>query len=862
MREKFAEYERMEKTPGNDPASSPQGENGGRLKFSSIVEAAEAAADSMPWREDPAPAAGPIVAQERPRARRQRPRWSAWGRQMVQATRLAAILFFSSVVIGWPLGKMLAYRELNGGLDGYSPFDGLPIEAFMLATLVPILMVLIGYIMSRQMAMMDAAETIASAARQFMHPDDSARRNVESVGIVVREQMDAMNAGLDDALTRLATVEAMIRQHVEVIETAGVSIEARTSGAVTRIADERARLIDLTENLNQQADAFATAIAEKAQASIESLHSADDFTDRAQTLLEERLSRLENAAQQALVSFNALSEALYAADDSMRTNVQAIDNTAAETRAATERATKASEAAAESAARNAANVGAAAARAAEEARKAAEEAIEATSRNIANVGASAAKASEEAKKAADTAVEAASREAQRASRAAYEAAEREAKRVSETASKILGDVKKSTDDLVARISKDTENAASAANKLSESAQKSAELAAKASGDVAKASAEAQKHAEAALARAEESAQKIDERNKALAEARTALEAENHRLESLIEEQRKRADRLADAIATQTERLSKLAEAQIREQEASARLAEAQRIAREREEAEKVSAARLAAEQKAEEEKKTAELRATQQKAEAEATAAAEAEAARQQELAQKAEAERMAAKDTQGGVLDLGEAAQKDVTEAKPSRQRLDEMAEDIAQRRKPAAREEQTLDLTDGDKKSAKPSRRDKHKVTWREILDATDDAEPLDLAAASATKPEPGPDGAADAIKIISELQNFTFNLETRLYGEPPVSLRERFERGDRNVFANRLLRLNETDVKRRIRVESGRDKLFERDIHGFLQGFERLLEDATTSETADEDLEEYLSSPLGRVYLLIGATVGYFA
>ena len=858
----------MEKTPGNDPASSSQGENGGRLKFSSIVEAAEAAADSMPWREDPAaPAAAPIVAQERPRARRQRPRWSAWGRQMVQATRLAAILFFSSVVIGWPLGKMLAYRELNGGLDGYSPFDGLPIEAFMLATLVPILMVLIGYIMSRQMAMMDAAETIASAARQFMHPDDSARRNVESVGIVVREQMDAMNAGLDDALTRLATVEAMIRQHVEVIETAGVSIEARTSGAVTRIADERARLIDLTENLNQQADAFATAIAEKAQASIESLHSADDFTDRAQTLLEERLSRLENAAQQALVSFNALSEALYAADDSMRTNVQAIDNTAAETRAATERATKASEAAAESAARNAANVGAAAARAAEEARKAAEEAIEATSRNIANVGASAAKASEEAKKAADTAVEAASREAERASRAAYEAAEREAKRVSETASKILGDVKKSTDDLVARISKDTENAASAANKLSESAQKSAELAAKASGDVAKASAEAQKHAETALARAEESAQKIDERNRALAEARTALEAENHRLESLIEEQRKRADRLADAIATQTERLSKLAEAQIREQEASARLAEAQRIAREREEAEKASAARLAADQKAEEEKKTAELRATQQKAEAEATAAAEA--ARRQELAQKAEAERKAeadrkaAEETQSNVLDLDEAVQKDVAEAKPSRQRLDEMAEDIAQRRKPAAtREEPTLDLTDGDKKPAKASRRDKHKVTWREILDATDDAEPLDLAAASTTKPEPGPDGAADAIKIISELQNFTFNLETRLYGEPPVSLRERFERGDRNVFANRLLRLNETDVKRRIRVESGRDKMFERDIHGFLQGFERLLEDATTSETADEDLEEYLSSPLGRVYLLIGATVGYFA
>jgi hypothetical protein len=115
---------------------------------------------------------------------------------------------------------------------------------------------------------------------------------------------------------------------------------------------------------------------------------------------------------------------------------------------------------------------------------------------------------------------------------------------------------------------------------------------------------------------------------------------------------------------------------------------------------------------------------------------------------------------------------------------------------------------------------------------------------------------------MRIITGLQDFTLDLETRLYGEPPPALLERFERGDRNVFANRLLRLNESDVKRRIRAEGSRDKAFERGIHDFLQGFERLLEDATTSETADEELEQYLSSPLGRVYLLVGATVGYFA
>ena len=195
---------------------------------------------------------------------------------------------------------------------------------------------------------------------------------------------------------------------------------------------------------------------------------------------------------------------------------------------------------------------------------------------------------------------------------------------------------------------------------------------------------------------------------------------------------------------------------------------------------------------------------------------------------------------------------------------RLDELARDIAERRpsKQAKAKEPPLAL--GREEKAEDTKRSKGNLSWREILDAADDSAPLDLGKAAK---ENDADAVArkqaeDAIRIIAQLQDFTHELETRLYGEPPPALQERFDRGDRNVFANRMLRLNEADVKRRIRTESGRDRHFETGVHEFLQGFEHLLEDATTSETADEELEEYLSSPLGRVYLLIGATVGYFA
>lgn len=771
-------------------------------------------------------------------SRRRARRWGAASRQTMLVTRWMAGFFVFAVLVGWPLGKFLAHYRNTGSGEGWSYFGALDLGAFLLGVFVPVLTILVGYVMSRLQQMMGAAEDIATAAKQFIQPNESAADNARSVGLVVREQMDALNVGLDGALNRLASVEAMIRKHVQAIESAGHTVEHHATGAVSRVAEERVRLIELTEHLNTQADAFARAIAEKARASIDSLQSADDLSERAQTQLEERLQRLDGAAGTALQSFNALSSALAQAQESVVGARGALDAAAIETRAASDRAVKAADAAAETAARNAANV-----------------------------GASSLRAAEEAKRAAEAAIETATREAERASRAAYDAAAREAKRVSDSTGKILGDVRRATDDLVGRVSADAEKATAAAQKMSEAARLSSEAAGKASEEISRAAEVSRRDAESALQNAENSAQASQARHVALAEARAALEAENARLESLIDEQRKRADRLADAIAAQTERLAKLAEAQLREQEASARLATQAALKAQEEDAARALAAaerrksedaaqRAQAERRAKEEAD----RASAEQAEAEKSARDQARIEREAADAERREAERRAAEAAaqkptlveramgapeQDGVLDLGKAST--VAPRKGGKQKA-------APSRRPA--DDAPLTLSNGEAPGSRSARRGKDAVSWREILDATDDAEPLDLGKAS------GNVSGGDSIRIIGELQKFTLDLETRLYGEPPPALRERFERGDRNVFANRLLRLNEADVKRRIRTEAERDRAFERSIQEFLQGFERLLEDATTSQTADEDLEEYLSSPLGRVYLLIGAMVGYFA
>ncbi|NNE41781.1 MAG: hypothetical protein HKN14_12790 [Marinicaulis sp.] len=745
-------------------------------------------------------------------------RWNSLSRQVWLAARLVAILVCVSVLLGVPLGNYWAYYEINGTGAGWNIFEAYDFNVLTSAVIIPLSFLLLGYLLSRMATMLQAAESIAVAAQQMTTPDVTAARNAERVGDVMRGQMTALNQGLDGALTRLASVESIIRQHVEAIEIAGDAIEHKATGAVARVADERSRLMELTESLNAHADSFAAAIAERAQASIVALENAEKAPAKYELEFDERLQKLEGAATRAVTSFESLRDALRSTDESMRGASLLIDQAAEHTLKASERATAASNAAAESAAINAANVAASANRAADAAKEAADKAI-ATVRD----------------------------ETEQVAQAAIDAAAERSEQVKSAAVKAVGEMSKTTTDTVEKARKDASEAMKAAAEVSEAAKVSSDAAKEASANVTKASEDARKSSDDALKYTETAAARIEERNRALSEARAALEKENERLENLIEEQRKRADRLADAIASQTQRLTALAEAQLREQEAVASLAV--QTAAEAKKAEEQKA-RIAAEQKAKAERLEAERKKAErlQKEQAVNEKKAAEEAARK-EAAEKENAARKAAKLEDSGKAQNTSAA------------RLNELAETMASRGSRKQNRKRTEPPVEA-KSGAHGDKKLKGDVSWKEILDATDVAEPLDLGRTDKKTPAAARDEAEDAIRIISNLQHFTYDLETRLYGDPPPALQERFERGDRNVFANRLLRLNESDVKRRIRTESARDRKFETSVHDFLQSFEKLLEDATTSDTADEELEEYLSSPLGRVYLLIGATVGYFA
>ena len=774
----------------NNPAALREERSGDRVRFSGIVEA-----DDTEVLDDDT--FGPFGAGRE---------WQSVTRQVWIAARLTALFIFASLLFGSPLGDFAAHLRLHGTAEGWNWLAAYDFTILIFAFIVPLLILLMGYMFSRLFMVVDAIKEIAVAAQQMTTPDVAAARNLDTVGDVMRTHMDTFNDGLDSALSRLASVEAMIRQHVDAIEIAGDAIEQKATSAVTRVADERARLMELTESLNAHADSFAAAIAERAKASIEALEKADQVPAKLERDFEKRLHSLEAAANQAVGSFDTLCAALAESDQSAREAASRIDEAALFSERASERANTASNAAAESAALNAANV-----------------------------AASADRASKSAREAAAKAIDDAREQTEAVAHAAIEATRARAEDIRAATDKAVSDMTAASEKAATHAQAHASDATKATKEITTAAKAASQAAQHAADNVAKATQSARKNAEDALEQTQSTKDQLEDRNKALVDARHALEKENERLETLIEEQRKRADRIADAITSQTERLSKLAETQLREQEAAAKIAETNRQSFERAEQERKA---LEAEVSA---KKSAPKRVEPQREQRQQKPATTRQRSQR-------DAEPVRVQPTQP---DPGDAA------------RLDEIAAEIAKggSNAPASNASNSSARREASPRNASPNRREKSDVSWREILDAADDSEPLDLASAS-KKPAQSRSDAAAALKIISELQDFTYELENRLYGPPPPGMQERYDNGDRNVFANRLLRLNEADVKRRIRTEAARERRFEASVHQFLQSFEKLLEDATTSQTADEELEEYLSSPLGRVYLLIGATVGYFA
>ena len=146
----------------------------------------------------------------------------------------------------------------------------------------------------------------------------------------------------------------------------------------------------------------------------------------------------------------------------------------------------------------------------------------------------------------------------------------------------------------------------------------------------------------------------------------------------------------------------------------------------------------------------------------------------------------------------------------------------------------------------------------SWRDILSAVERTLPGGVADEA---PSDERDAAAAMDRLIERMHRFSLTLRTQLYGGPAADDLARFERGERLLFVREMLEEDAGALRAKVAAEAERNAVFGQAVTEFLGDFDALLEPVSGEAGSDEAMAEYLRSPLGRLYVLIGTATGRF-
>ena len=113
--------------------------------------------------------------------------------------------------------------------------------------------------------------------------------------------------------------------------------------------------------------------------------------------------------------------------------------------------------------------------------------------------------------------------------------------------------------------------------------------------------------------------------------------------------------------------------------------------------------------------------------------------------------------------------------------------------------------------------------------------------------------------SLQVIETLQALAVDLDRALEESPSPELWQRYQAGERNVFARRLYNMAGRQLYDRIAVKYRGEEEFHENVDRFVSLFEKLLEGASARDRDNILVETYLTSDTGKVYLMLGQANG---
>ncbi|HSZ74687.1 MAG TPA: hypothetical protein VK779_07700, partial [Rhizomicrobium sp.] len=161
---------------------------------------------------------------------------------------------FAIVLGGFWAGAMAAYFAGYLGAGGIAALGVQQLALFAAMVFVPPMLFIAGaWAIARGAAMSGTVELLSHQIDKLFASDEESSRTAARLGRAVRHELDALNAGIDGAFTRMRALETVLQNQIAALDEVSARTDVRAQAVAARLQQERERIESYVDALNESA---------------------------------------------------------------------------------------------------------------------------------------------------------------------------------------------------------------------------------------------------------------------------------------------------------------------------------------------------------------------------------------------------------------------------------------------------------------------------------------------------------------------------------------------------------------------------------------------------------------------------------